>query len=124
VRISIHVPVLLVASGDHGTLAAVRYLGRRGGKVTVASHRFLEPAWSQHARRVRCREVGDAPAGIPAFVVRAWSKVLQWPRHLGIGIGFEDAPLDALPGYAAVSAHALTLLRHPRSVIPAALHGA
>lgn len=33
------------------------------------------------------------PAGSP-FVARASQKVLQWPRQIGLGICFEDAPLD------------------------------
>ena len=35
-----------------------------------------------------CDETGDS------FTVRAAVKVLQWPRRVGVGICFEDAPVD------------------------------
>jgi predicted ATP-grasp superfamily ATP-dependent carboligase len=55
-------PVLLTMAGYHGSLAALRCLGRAGISVTVAADRFgLPAAWSRWTRRrVRCPDVRDA----------------------------------------------------------------
>lgn len=37
---------------------------------------------------------GFCTEGAEEFVVRSSQKVLQWPRHVGVGICFEDAPVD------------------------------
>jgi len=60
-------PALLCAGDYHGTLAAVRSLGRAGVAVTVADpRRWVGARWSRWAaRRVTCPEPGDGPG---AFV--------------------------------------------------------
>lgn len=64
-------PALLFDATYHGTLAAVRSLGRAGIPVVVADPRRLTPAtWSRYTTRsVRCPPVADAEAFV-AWLVR------------------------------------------------------
>jgi D-aspartate ligase len=88
-------PVLLSAADSLGTLAAVRCLGRRGVRVSVADTRRLAPAlWSRHTTcAVRCPPVGRVGALVdwlvgfgrdhPGHVLYPCSDDLAWiyARH-------------------------------------------
>src|SRR6476469_7140892 len=76
--------VLLVVADYHGTLAAVRSLGRAGVPVIVADWRRLVPArWSRFAARTTwCPDLNADPMGF-----------LGWLHELG----FREPGLALLP---------------------------
>lgn len=91
-------PVLLCVGDYHGTLAAVRSLGRAGVEVTVADWRRLVAArWSRWAARtVTCPDPGAEPRGFvdwlleegarrPGQALLATTDELAWlfARHFG-----------------------------------------
>jgi D-aspartate ligase len=64
-------PVLLLDATSYGTLAAVRDLGSRGVKVTLASDSWVAPArWSRHVTQsVSCPSSKDS-MGLLAWLMR------------------------------------------------------
>jgi predicted ATP-grasp superfamily ATP-dependent carboligase len=107
-------PVLLMVADYHGTLAAVRSLGRAGISVTVADWRRLVPArWSRYAvRSVTCPSIDKGATALidwllefgartPGHVLLATTDDLAWlfARHrneLAQHFRLDSPPLDAI----------------------------
>src|SRR5581483_5333499 len=107
-------PALLMVADYHGTLAAVRSLGRAGIPVTVADWRRLVPArWSRYAVRTVTTPPLDSGgtafvdwlldfgAKSPGHVLLATTDDLAWlfARHrneLARNFRLDSPPLDAV----------------------------